>query len=354
LTAGAQNADVISMRMVILFFLASIVSFSSIASTSSAKQNPTMQDANRAIGRGVNYGNVLDADPPQGWDAKLDLADFDRIAKAGFNSVRIPVRWERNTSSKPPNEIEKSFFDLVDSAVNSALKSGLVVILNIHHDLSLNKNPETEKPRFLAMWSQIAAHYKTYSPRLYFEILNEPHDRLIADLWNSIYPEALKIIRKENPERPVIVEGAQWGSLDAMLTLSPSTGADSHLIYSFHYYSPYNFTHQGAPWVNSEAVKNSSGLKWSGSEPEVAAMEKDFERASEFASRHKVPVFIGEFGAYKVADHDSRVRWTTNVTRLAKKYGFSTSYWEFKSGFGVYNAKNSIWDTRLRDAALGK
>jgi endoglucanase len=340
------------MRMIGIVSILSFVSLSPVVAKGRPQSVLSAHEANRAIGRGVNYGNVFDADPPQGWDVKLDLQDFDRIAKAGFNSVRIPVRWERNTNPKPPFGIEKPFLDLIDSAVNAALKSGLVVILNVHHDQALNKNPVSEKARFLAMWSAISSHYKTYAPKLYFEILNEPHDLIGAELWNSMYPEVLKVIRRENPKRTVIIEGAPWGSLGAMLKLNPSRIQDAHIIYSFHYYEPYNFTHQGAPWVNSEAVKNSSGIKWFGTDSEVSAIQKDFKRASEFASKHNVPLFLGEFGAYKIADHESRVRWTSNVVSLAKKYDISTCYWEFKSGFGLYNAKTGAWNAQLRDAAL--
>ena len=58
--------------------------------------------------------------------------------------------------------------------------------------------------------------------------------------------EALGIIRQTNPHRTVIVGPASWNSIAALpkLELPPD---DHDIIVTVHYYSPFPFTHQGAP-----------------------------------------------------------------------------------------------------------
>jgi endoglucanase len=308
--------------------------------------------ANQMLAPGINYGNVLEADPPEGWGAKVDEKDFKAVAAAGFKSIRIPVRWSARSDKKAPYTIDPAFFALVDRAVNAALGSGLRVVLNIHHFDELFKDPYANKERFLGMWEQIAPHYSKYPATLYLEILNEPHDKLTAPIWNRMQKEALAVIRKSNPERMVIIEGADWGGASGLKDMYPPSG-DKNLICSFHHYDPFHFTHQGAEWVGPES-KAWLGTKWSGTPAEVAALEEGFKKADQFSKRYKLPIYVGEFGAYKTGDPASRRTWAAANVTLCKKYGYSYAYWELKSGFGIYDPKTGKWDEGIRDALLGK
>jgi endoglucanase len=119
-----------------------------------------------------------------------------------------------------------------------------------------------------------------------------------------------------------------------------------------HCYDPFEFTHQGAPWAKgSDKWK---GRMWTGSDAEQSALRKQFEKAAAWAKQHDRPVFLGEFGAYQVADMESRARWTRFVARQAEKLGFSWAYWEFCSGFGVYDPQIDAWRGPLKAALLEK
>ncbi|WP_442134999.1 cellulase family glycosylhydrolase, partial [Rhizobium leguminosarum] len=86
------------------------------------------------------------------------------------------------------------------------------------------------------------------------------------------------------------------------------------IIVSFHYYEPFNFTHQGAEWVNPTPPV---GVKWNGEEWEINQIRSHFKYVSDWAKQNKVPIFLGEFGAYSKADMDSRVKWTESVRKMA-------------------------------------
>ncbi len=309
---------------------------------------PNADTINLQIGRGINLGNALDAPNEGDWGVVLQAGYFKAIAQAGFQSVRIPIRWSAHAKSDDGYTIDQSFFNRVDWAVAQAKQNNLLAIINIHHYLEIFSQPEAQKGRFLSLWSQIAAHYKDYGPELVFEILNEPHDQLTPTLWNEYAALALQVIRKTNPRRAVIIGTANWGGISALDQLH--LPEDSLLILTFHYYSPFHFTHQGAEWVQGSDAW--LGTKWTGSPEEQRAIRDDFDRVKNWAESHHVPVFMGEFGAYSKADMASRVRWMRFVAREAEKRGFSWAYWEFCSGFGAYDPNTNQWRTELLQALI--
>src|SRR5262245_54216947 len=109
---------------------------------------------NRLIGRGVNLGNALEAAEEGQWGLTLRAAYFRIIREAGFDSVRIPVRWSARAGKGFPYAIDESFFERVDWAISQALDNGLVVIVDVHHYDALMKDPGSHKERFLALWRQ--------------------------------------------------------------------------------------------------------------------------------------------------------------------------------------------------------
>lgn len=301
------------------------------------------------LGRGVNLGNALEAPREGDWGVVLQEEYFQLIKDAGFDSVRIPIRWSAHAKLQPPYTIDPNFFDRVDWAVEQALSRGLVVVINIHHYDELVADPAAQEERFLAIWRQIAEHYADYPPQLLFELLNEPHDALDMPTWYALYTKALAIVRESNPTRDVIIGGGNWNSIGGLygLILPPD---DPHIIATFHYYSPFEFTHQGAEWVSG--ASRWLGTPWNGTEADKAAIEKDLDEAVAWAKENGRRLFMGEFGAYSKADMDSRVRWTSFVARSAEARGIEWAYWEFCAGFGIYDRVTHTWNEPLLRALI--
>ncbi|MGD9201290.1 MAG: cellulase family glycosylhydrolase [Chitinispirillia bacterium] len=205
-----------------------------------------------------------------------------------------------------------------------------------------------EWDRFKAIWKQIALHYKDYPDNLFFEILNEPNTNLTAKKWNSLLAETFMIIRKSNPTRPIIIGVAEWGGVGALGKLV--LPKDSNIILTIHYYSPLEFTHQGASWVKGS--NSWLGTKWQGTYFEKLAIVSDFDYVRNYAKKNNVPVFIGEFGAFEKADMKDRGKWTSFCARFFEKCGFSWAYWEFCSSFGIYENSSKKWNETLVTALL--
>jgi endoglucanase len=305
--------------------------------------------AARALGRGVNLGNALEAPNEGEWGVTIQEEYFERIKAAGFNAVRIPVRWSAHAGSEQPYTIDLRFLARVDQVIGWALQRGLVVVLNIHNDDEMAVDPTGHEQRFLALWRQIAEHYKDYPQTLFFEPLNEPNSAMTAPLWNKVVNEALTVIRKTNPERNVVIGGVNWNGYNQLQYLELPAD-DHHIIASYHYYNPFQFTHQGAEWVDGSGPW--LGTTWEATDAQKAELSSQFDTVAAWGKKQAVPVYMGEFGAYSTADMASRARWTSYAAREAEARGFAWAYWEFCAGFGVYDPAANTWRTPLLKALI--
>ena len=296
--------------------------------------------------RGINVGNALDGGDGEVRPVGVDTIEL--IRRAGFDTVRIPVRWSAHAEPRPPFTIEPSFFELADMAIATALGADLDVVVDVHHYKDLNADPAGERPRFLALWAQIATRYADQSDRLSFELLNEPTAELTPRQWNELLPHALAVVRQTNLRRRVLIGSASMNALDALPELR--LPADDHLVVTIHYYSPMSFTHQGAPW--HPGADRWIGTRWD-RERDAAAVHADLAALAAWADRNGVSAFVGEFGTYELADMADRVAWTATVRSELERLGIGWCYWDLDTDFGVYDPARGAWREPLRTALLG-
>ena len=318
---------------------------------SAYRNDPFFKQMKNTLGRGINLGNTFESPRGVDWGVKLKAEYFAKIKAAGFTNVRIPVRWSAYAAAEAPYTIEPQFFARVDWAVNEALKNRLVPVLNMHHYEEIFKDPDAHAARFVALWRQIAEHYRAFPPELIFELLNEPNGKLDAAHWNPLVADTLRTVRRSNRTRQVVVGPTTWNSINDLDRLQLPE-SDRRLIVTVHYYQPFHFTHQGASWAGPQA-QSWLGTRWTGSPAERKAVTGDFDKAISWAVKHRRPIYLGEFGTFSRADMDSRARWTRFVAdaALERKMGFA--YWEFCSGFGAYDPRSDTWIEPIKEALVG-
>jgi len=322
-----------------------------LTAVSLAAAEPNIAAANKALGRGVNFGNALEAPREGDWGMKLEAEFFGKIKQAGFNHVRVPIKWSAHAGQQSPYRIDPAFFERIDWVLEQAQMHRLGVVLDMHHYEELDKQPDQELPRATALWGQIATRYKDRGDWLYFELMNEPHDELNKDdRWTKTIPPLLAAIRGTNPTRPVMIGPPWWNGIWALPKFKLPD--DPNLIVTVHCYNPHDFTHQGAPWA--EGSEKWLGKKWTGGTEELKKLRDEFDQAQRWADEHKRLLYLGEFGSYYKADMESRVRWTSAVAREAEQRGWSWAYWEFGAGFGVYDRDKGQWHEGLKKALLPK
>ena len=330
-------------RFLILFVIVSLSSLTHAATSPFA--------VNKLLGRGINLGNALDAPEEGHWGVTLQEDYFKIIAEAGFDSVRVPIRWSSHAIEQAPFTIDDEFFERIEWVIDNSLKNELSVVINIHHYDEIFKHPQDHEERFVALWKQIATRFKDLPDNVIFELLNEPNDKLTAEVWNKMLLNALKEVRKTNPNRTIMIGPASWNSYKLLPKLELPK-EDRNIIVTFHYYDPFNFTHQGATWVGDLDAQSWLGTKWTASEKEVQIIKDDFKIVSDWATEHNRPIYIGEFGSFGKADMQSRILHAKSIRDIAEDNNFSWAWWEFCSGFGAWDSATKQWRKEIKDALI--
>lgn len=296
--------------------------------------------------RGVNIVGYdpLWTDPAK---ARFQPRHMQAIRDGGFDHVRLNLQAFVHMDAE--HRLPAAWLKQLDTLVDAGLKAGLQVILDEHNFTECAKEVAVCRAQLQAFWRQIAPRYRGAPDAVIFEILNEPNGAADA-IWNDMLAENLAIIRETNPTRRVIVGPKFWNSLDHLDSLR-LPDSDRQLIVTFHYYTPMEFTHQGASWTPQ--FQKLSGITW-GSPAELEKLQKDMDRVKAWADQHKRPILMGEFGALESAGMAQRVAWTAAVARVAEARGFGWSYWQFDSDFVLWDMKADDWVKPIHGALMGR
>jgi endoglucanase len=304
-----------------------------------------MQPPAFPIDRCLNIGNTLEAPREAFWGPDFRLEDLARIRAAGFDGIRLPVRWDNYTGPAPTFVINETRFARVQQVVDSALAADLKVVLDIHHDEPLNAAPEAQRARFIATWRQIAARFRGYPPVLIFEVLNEPNgDTMPAAVTNRLNRDAMAVIRREHPNRLVILTGPRWNTLEALDQVAIPD--DPNVAITVHYYDPFDFTHEGASFITPPPTFPRA---W-GNRSDLETVRADMRKAAEIGASKGVPVLLGEFGVYGGIEIGQRVLWTRAVREAAEDVGLGWCHWDYQAAFPVYDREQERWIAPMVDA----
>lgn len=334
--------------------------------------------------KGLNLGNGLDAPSEGAWGTTLSEQQFERAAAAGFDHVRLPVRFSspERADIAPPYTIREQFFQRVDWAIDSALARPLSIIVDLHHYDELHQQPQQHRQRLYALWRQIAERYAQRPPEVAFEVLNEPNGALEPRLLNEVTADALRIIRASNPTRIVFANSYMWASADRLKELELPAD-DPNVVAQFHMYQPILFTHQGASWMpvswprtvgvlfpGPPAEPLSAGsssepwiMQWFASYNQLPlernpsgplAVFEYFDHAARYVKATSKRVYLGEFGAIDLADEQSRENYLWLVRTEAERRGMGWAVWEDGGSFKLVDPKTGQWNERLRRALLDR
>ena len=325
---------------------------------------------NEKLGAGINLGNAWEskgtkgASADCGWNNCIKDEYFKIIKDAGFNSVRLPVRWNYDAAKEAPYAPDAGRLAGVKADIDLALAQGLIVIVNFHHYEELingainhDNNPdfyEKEKTRFFGMWEQVAKEMDAYGDdQVVLEILNEPHG-MKAEYVDELMLGAYEAIRKNAPGKTIMFEGNGYAKFAQISNVK--LPADGNIIFTGHYYEPYSFTHQGHNYDCGSALKTADINS-------VAGQFKSYVDAAisnypDINGGH-IPMNMGEFGVSGrygscggngPSDTD-RAKWTDAVIKAAESYGMSWHYWGLVGvgGFEAYDKNAGKWYTELLD-----
>jgi endoglucanase len=321
--------------------------------------------------RGINLGNALDAPREGAWGVTLKPEHFRMAKAAGLDHVRLPVRFSAHADEKPPYELEGAILDRVEWAIEQAKENGLSIIIDLHHYQELMKDPAHHADRLVALWQQIAAHFKDAPESVAFELINEPCDKLTPEYLNPLTARALAAVRATNPTRIVIADSYFWASADHLKNLA--LPEDRNLVASFHMYQPILFTHQGMSWMGPEyqtralvfpgpgqkqvvpvpATENVPWVKeWFTGYNSLPVQENPngpkavyeyMKTVEAYLSATGRRVYMGEFGVADTVDPTSRENWLRLVRSEAERRHIGWALWDDGARFRAMNVDWNSW-----------
>lgn len=296
--------------------------------------------------RGVNLGNALEAPNEGDWGYRIEGAHLRAIAEAGFDGVRLPVRWDTHIGAD--GRIDPDFLYRVQEVASWAIDLDLYVQLDVHHYDRLIAEPARERERFLSLWRQIAEGFASAPPSLFFELLNEPN----GDQWNGarlrdMQSAAIEVVRETNAQRLIVLGPSNWQNIDALRDWRPPEG--ENIAVSVHYYEPWAFTHQGAEWMGAEAPN--FGRAW-GTAADVRAVQEHIAQAADWGRARGYAMQLGEFGVNSALPLAQRALWTRTVRDACEAQGMGWCAWDFAGAFPMWDRERGAWIEEMRGALL--
>lgn len=309
--------------------------------------------------RGINLTGWFQAPTAHQIQAgKYTLQDFQEIKSLGVDVIRLPINLHAMTNGAPNYILDPLFLEFLDQAVDWAESLEIYLILDNHtFDPAVGTDPNIGGI-LETVWTQMAEHYKNRTEFLIYEVLNEPHD-ISDEQWNSIQMGVVDAIRVVDQEHLIVIGPASWNSfhnLDDMPIYS-----QDRLIYTFHFYDPFVFTHQGATWTDPSmaplgdvpfpyhaskmpVLPPSLASTWVGqafnnyhNTGTVAQIQALIDIAVQFRESRNVPIFCGEFGTYIPNSNDlDRVYYYEVVRQYLEDNNIPWTMWDYHGGFGLF------------------
>ncbi len=292
---------------------------------------------------------------------EVNKNDFRVLKTLGFKTIRLPVAFAFFESEGIP---DAKVLALVDEVVKQCKLYNFKLIIDYHYGKLNDTNYLTETPKIIAFWLKLTKRYSHESPdNLFFELYNEP-PHMNPQVWKDAAYNIVTAIRKIDKERTLLVGASNYNSLYELSRFVRL--ADNNIIYTFHFYEPFLFTHQGAEWVGDQVAtvgvpfpyngenfpklnpkaKNTSGEKNYNEYPidgNEQSVKDKLQIVKKWSEKYGVPIICGEYGVYnKHADLDSRCRYIKAVRTNLKTMHIPGILWDYNTNFSIFNGPPSV------------
>lgn len=341
--------------------------------------------------RGINIGGWLSqyeflAEQPlteehlrQHWDTFIMETDLKQIAKWGFDHVRLPVSgyflYNREEGVLNPTAL-----DYIKKCIQWCSNTKLNLVLDLH-DLWGNVYGAMEVPmpllteeklklNFFTIWEELTKACKgIYDIKILFELLNEVSDAT-GYLWNRMYKEAIRRIRKIDEQRMILVGSNCQNSVAYLNQLD--LVEDPLVFYNFHYYEPQVFTHQRAGFSEEMCEFNqvvtypgdiSDFVTYLEEHPQYqmkyALVAKETKNdselmrqllaaASDFVQYSGKELYCGEYGVINQAPPKEAEKWMDDLNEFFEQKKIGCALWNYKTlDFGLLHMDGTVVSEEL-------
>ncbi|MER9437982.1 cellulase family glycosylhydrolase [Mesorhizobium sp. M0618] len=337
--------------------------------------------------------------------------DLRRLRRTGLDFIRLPV--DPGPFLAADATTRGRLLDMLDAAVTATLHAGLGIIVNIQANAATHYwNPDrmvssTAAPAFdlyRGLVGELAGRLARFQPgRVALEPVNEPAQACASNVWSQIQLSLLTAARASAATLPLVVTGGCGSMVSGLNALDPAPLSPFEpILFTFHFYEPYLFSHQGAPWMREPVYRSLNNVPWPASAGSLeqtlasvrARMAQDTEtpedaKQAAYAETERVlkvyfdarpdrwfvdkylrqvrdwgdahglapeRIIMGEFGAlrtdarYVAAPNPDRVRYIADVRRSAEELGFAWALWDLFDGMGMMDDTTRALDPAVIEA----
>jgi len=338
-------------------------------------------------------------------------ADLARLRASGLDFIRLPVDPGPFLAAEAGRRAD--LMAMLSTAVEAALGADLGVIVNLQANGATHYwNPDQmyssieapEFARYQVFVGEVAGMLADMAPgRIALEPVNEPPQDCSSEVWPKVQAALLSTARGSAQKLPLVVTGGCGSMVRGLTALDPGPLADYEpILFTFHFYEPYLFSHQGAPWMREPVYRALNNVPWPASAGSLeqtlasvrARMAKDTERSDEakraayaetervlkvyfdaqpdrrfidgylrqvrdWADSHGIGperIIMGEFGAlrtdarYTAAPNPDRARYIADVRLSAEAAGFPWAFWDLFDGMGMMDDTTRALDPAMVEA----
>lgn len=309
-------------------------------------------------------------------DPKLfrpDDADLTALHKMGFRHARIAFDHAWLVDPANPARANPQRAAEFADALQKVAAHDLMAVVTMNVDEAYAKRVLSD-PATLnaasAFWWSLAKQLSARLPpsMLVFEVMNEPANEDAAASLKLMQTLAGSV-RDAAPQYTIVVAGHKFSAIDELLAVKPLL--DDNIVYTFHFYEPFNFTHQGASWgwplwakfrgfpypssvaalapvIDTLDAEAQPHARYYGQQAwDRAKLAAMLDRVAAWKQQNKVPVWCGEFGAVKTyAPAGSRAAWLRDTRELLEARGIGWAHFDFTQHMGLVDGPQGarLWD----------
>ena len=288
-----------------------------------------------------------------------DIQDFSEM---GGNILRIMFGNQPLMKKEPPYSFDETAFHFLDQVLDWSEKNGVRVVIDPHSVPGV-AGAYTTRPGdaiwqdykwhdlLVKLWTRIAFQYKDRGSVIAgYDLLNEPYPPVGAENkspgdWNGLAKKLVSAIRQHDSEHTIIIEAPRrcsyrrvFGECTSYLELPQ----DTNIVISPHFYAPHRYTYQGISqkpnmYKYPGLIGGRNWNKWQ--------LRKALQPIRDFQKKHKIPIYIGEFGANRHIK--SANLYLQDLIELFEEYEWSWTYHSFRSHYSGFDAEVPADDLTL-------
>lgn len=271
----------------------------------------------------------INVDPGSAWDVKRG----DPLPPIPADDPLLPYRKNLEAFDRELVLAEKYGIRLIPVLGNVAGRKSDVM-------LNLNDGDPGYYENVRVFWINFARKYAGNPWIAAYDLLNEPNGNHTKIWSGDMVHRVVGDLRRVDSETTVIYEPPPFALPDQAFRKIRLID-DANVVYSFHFYYPHSYTHQGIKSYRDEKFLGKAYpgelRQFASGEPEQwdkAALERSMENVIRFQKENNARIFVGEFGVLRWAP--GREQWMRDAVDLFEQHGWD---WTMHS-IGGWNGWN--------------